>query len=242
MDRIPRQELDLKKYMFLTLSNLSNCYTHKKPQATFDTFLQEIVAPIVELDDSRVEAPGEMLMLYVSESDKAKGPDWLAKSPYGPIIISCAYCVRAGDAIKKGDSELAWSYMADARYWCGVAISSKGIDEARDRTIVETREKAFAEALKSKGEAGAKARSEAYEPLREHVFELVRNQRPSSGWKSRSHAVKVISEPAYAFSLDYGGPQLKRDGIGKTLDGWLSKMPDALELFPPRSSKNKAKG
>ena len=232
MAYIPRQELDLQKYLALTFGNLSSCYTHRKPQATDEAFTAEVIAPIVQHDDRRVEDPTAMLMLYVSESDRAKGPDRLVKSPYGAIVLSCAYCLRAtAAAFQEVDMELAWSYMADARYWCGVAISSVGIDAARERTITETREISLLEERVAKAKDGAGARNKAYEPLRQHVYSLARERRPDSGWKSRAHAVKVISEAAYQYSVQYDGPELKKEGMGKTLDGWLAKMPGAAELF-----------
>lgn len=231
-DRPARHELDLERFVSLTLGNLSNCYAALQPGRQLADFIPGILNVVGTKDDPSIETPVEIVMQFVSEADRAKGPDWIARSPNGSLIVSCAYCLRAMRAMKSGNLNLAWSYMADARYWCGVAISCKGIDEARERTIVET----SAEALATKARSGAEARNKAYEPVRERVYELARERRPASGWRSRSHAVRVISDEAYAFSVK-NGPELKKDGIGKTLDGWLAKMPDASTLFPPKRTK-----
>jgi hypothetical protein len=239
MAHVQRRKSDLQHYLSVTFGSLLSCYTHRKPQATHDTFAAEVIAPIVQHDDRQVEHPAAMLMLYVSESDRAKGPDRLIKSPYGAIVLSCAYCLRAtAAAFQEGDMGLGWSYMADARYWCGVAVSSVGIDVARERTITSTRETSFAEAGTAKGKEGASRRNDAYEPIRQYVYNLVRTRRPDSGWKSRSHAVRVVSDAAYAFSGRDGRPQLKKSGMHDTLDTWLANMPDGSELFPPRKRKS----
>ncbi len=225
-----RRELDLRKFVDLTLGNLANCYSHAKPGAQVHDFIH-FLNVIAANDHPGVEVPIEIVSLFASEADKAKGPDWLAKSPYGSIIVSCAYCVRALGAIRGQDVGLGWSYMADARYWCGVAISSKGIDEGRDRTIVET--------LSQQAATGAAARDKAYEPIRQEAYRLAREMRPPRlGWQSRAHAVRTIRQPVLDFSTankvkNESAVTLSENNAAKKLDEWLSKMPDAAELFPP---------
>lgn len=236
MNRARLQRLGLRQYIEITLTNLADCYAHQKPGATDDDFLKEIFVPVYHRDDAKIEEPGDILMLFAPEKDKAKGPDWLMKSPYGAIIVSCAYCVRSEAAAGQGDLELAWSYMVEARYWAGVSMSSMGIEAARKRTIISTTEKASAAALSSKGRAGADARGKMFEPVREYVYNLVREKRPASGWRSRSHAVQSIQAAALKWSTD-NPPKLKADGISRTLDGWLKVMPDAASLFPPKGKK-----
>ncbi|MGF6766025.1 hypothetical protein P3T24_006366 [Paraburkholderia sp. GAS33] len=221
----------------LTLMNLSNCYSHAKPGAGVEDFVYEILNVIAIKDHPGIEEPIEIVMQFASEQDKAKGPDWIAKSPYGPLIVSCAYCVRALSAIRGQDVGLGWSYMADARYWCGVAISSKGIDEARERTIIQTH--------REKGAAGGAGKGKAYEPIRQHAYKLVRDMRPPiKGWQSKAHAVNTIRQPVLDFSAanklkDRKAVTLSESNAQKKLEEWLSKMPDAGDLFPP-SKRNKA--
>lgn len=236
MDRSRLQRLGLGQYLEITLTNLADCYVQQKPGATDESFLKEIFVRVYHLDDSKLEEPGDILMLFAAEDDRAKGPDWLMKSPYGSIIVSCAYCVRAEAAAGQGDIELAWSYMVEARYWAGVSMACMGIETARKRTIISTTEKASVEALSSKGRAGADARDKKFEPVREYVFNLVREKRPTSGWRSRSHAVQSVRAAALQWSAD-NPPTLKADGISRTLDGWLKNMPDAASLFPVKGKK-----
>ncbi|WP_209806030.1 hypothetical protein [Cupriavidus sp. AcVe19-6a] len=232
-DRPARHELDLERFVRLTLGNLSNCYAGLKPGRQVIDFIPDVLNVVGGKDDPSVETPVEIIMQFVSEADKAKGPDWIARSPNGSLIISCAYCLRALGSMKSGDLNLAWSYMADARYWCGVAISGKGINEAREQTIME----ASAKALATKAKSGAEARSKTYEPVRERVYQLARERKPGSGWRSRTHAVNAIRKEAHAFSVE-SGPELKQESLSRTLDGWLAKMPDAAALFPSRKAKD----
>lgn len=224
-----RQELDLQRFSDITLANLMNCFASLRPGAQEADFIQGILTVVGTRDDPSIETPLEIIKQFITETDRAKGDDWIASAPIGSVLMSCTYCLRAMRAMKAGDSNLAWSYMADARYWCGVSISCKGIDEAREQTIITTSEKASAEAITSRAKSGGEGRSKVYEPIREYVYQLARERRPMSGWRSRSHAVKVISEDAYKFSKERG-PALKKEGIGKTLDTWLASMPDAASL------------
>ncbi|HDR9759510.1 TPA: hypothetical protein ACK3Q6_003185 [Burkholderia cepacia] len=233
MDRPTRQELDFKKYQQLTLDSLMNCYIYQKPDATEDDFANRVMRPVMLGDDRTIEDPVDILMQFASASEKAEGRDKIAKSPIGAIVVSSVYWVRAGVARSEGDTSLAWSYLADARFWCGVSISQMGIDQARERTIVKTREKATIEAHADKAKSGAAGRDKAYEPVREFAYKLAREMRPESGWQSRSQAVKRISSQTLEYSLEHP-PRLKEESVERTLDKWLSNMPDAVDLFPTK--------
>lgn len=222
----------MERFVRLTLGNLSNCYAALKPGRQMADFIPDILNVVGIKDDPSIETPVAIIMQFVSPTDKVKGEAWIARSPNSPLIVSCAYCLRALRAMKSGDLSLAWSYMADARYWSGVSVSGKGIDEAIELASTEI----SAEALAAQARSGAQARNEAYGPVREHVYELARQRRPASGWRSRAHAVRVIRREAHQFSL-LKGPALKEDGLSKTLDAWLKQMPDASTLFPPKKTK-----
>ncbi|MFL9959852.1 hypothetical protein PQR02_01590 [Paraburkholderia sediminicola] len=173
-------------------------------------------------------------MSCVSDEDRAKGPDWIARSPLGSIVVATAYCLRAGRAMRAGDAGLAWSLMADARYWAGVAISSKGIDEAREQTISTVK--------REKGAVGAAGRDAAYEPVRQFAYKMVkRTQPPQKGWQSRSHAARTIKDVTLRFAKRLG-VQMSADQAGKTIDKWLAGMPDAAALFPEKKNSKNKKG
>lgn len=231
-DRPPRDELGLERFFSLTLGNISNCYVALNPGRQLVDFIPDILTVVGARDDPSAETPLEIIMQFASPADKAKGEDAIASSPNGALIVSCTYCLRAMRAMKSGELDLAWSYMADARYWSGVAICGKGIADARELASAEI----STEVLAAKARSGAQARNAAYGPVRERAYQLARERRPASGWRSRSHAVKVISNEAHQFSL-VNGPALKEESLSKTLDGWLKDMPDASTLFPRKPKK-----
>jgi len=230
-----RGKRDVRWYSDHILQILDGVYAKLKVGAQTEDFIRDILEVVGSpLDDSSIEEPLEIIMQFVSEDDRKKGPDWVAKSPYGSVLVSAAYSWRAIGAEIKGNHDLAWSYIADAQYWVGIAVSSKSIDELREQTIIRTRRATVTDKAKS----GAEGRDKKYEPLREYAYQQAREQIPASGWRSRSHAVKVISEAVLEFSRRYAGPELKTDGVGKTLDGWLKNMPNSEAFFPVKKKKN----
>ncbi|WP_186136696.1 hypothetical protein [Burkholderia gladioli] len=233
MNQVSRYEADLKIHVHKILVNLMDCFIHQMKDDTVDDFIVKIISPIAAADDRDIEVPIEILMQYVSEDERATQRQKVSRSPLSLIVLSTTYCIRAIQAIDEGDRELAWSYLADAKYWCGVSRSDMGVDKIREEAIVATRTSAISEALTSKARAGAIARDNAYKSVREYVCKLAREWKPTSGWSSRSQAVKKISAAALDF-FNHNPPRLKVDGIERTLDKWLSKMPDAAELFPLR--------
>ncbi|MCW0022742.1 hypothetical protein [Burkholderia pseudomallei] len=230
----PRRERDLKWYLNITVSNLGSCYMHLKPGAGSEDFAHEILRVVAKNDDPSIEEPIEIVMSCVSDEDRAKGPDWIARSPYGSIIVATAYYFRVHRAMRAGDIGLAWSFMADARYWAGVALSSKGIGEARENTIITVK--------RERGVVGAVGKDKTYEPIRQFAYKIVvKRQPPQKGWQSRNHAVKTIKDVVLRFAMRKG-VQMSGDQAGKTIDGWLAKMPEAAALFPRKKNSQRKKG
>lgn len=241
-----RHKLDVKTFHDITLQNLWTCYLKLTPDATQERFVAEILNKVNEHDHPGIDDPMGILKAISSEEDLEKGDDWLATSPIGTIIVSCAYCLRATRALRYGNSEVAWSYMADARYWCGAAIADKGIGEV----IEQTRASALTAAAKRANEA----RQHAYDIYRRMAWRLARQKRPPlRGWQALDHAVTSIREPFLQFVAAVVAANERRAernkslpkhqakkpvvvpktaSIEKRLEEWLGKMPDRDQLFP----------
>lgn len=230
-----RRERDLKWFFDITLSNLGNCYMHLKPGTGEEEFVHEILRAVDANDDPSIEEPIQIVMSCVSDEDRAKGPDWISHSPYGSIVVATAYCLRAGRAMRAGDGGLAWSHMSDARYWAGVAISSKGIDDAREHTIVTVN--------RERGVAGAAGKDKKlYAPIRQFAYEMAWEKKPSQiGWQSRNHAVETIKSAVLEFARS-NGVRMSDERARKTIDGWLANMPDAATLFPEKKNSKRKNG
>lgn len=216
--------LELRECIDLTLDSLAECHAELKKSRPGVSFMTDVLIPIRQHDDEQVVAPLEIAIQFLSDADKPNGAVALAKSPVTPILISAALCSRSLKAEIRGDIELAWRYLADARYWSGVAHAGRGIDVAHDKTVML----ASSEARKENARSGAQAREKKYEALREYACELARKP-PPGGWRSRSHAVTVIA-PRLLPRPDSEGQKLRGDGE-RTVEKWLKAMPDASSLF-----------
>jgi hypothetical protein len=231
----PRHERTLKWFFDTTISNLGNCYMYLKPGASADEFVHGMLEIVAACDDPSVEEPIEIATLCVSDEDRERGKDWISCSPLSSLIVACAYCLRAGRAMHASDIDLAWSFMSDARYWAGVAISSKGINEARTLTIALTK--------RERGLPGAAARNNKYELVKQFACKMAKKKRPpAKGWQSKAQAAEAIKDLTLRFAKRKRVP-LSKDQAFKTIYGWLGKMPEAATLFPKKeNSKNKNRG
>lgn len=205
----------------LTLNELSSFYFHSNPEKNEDAFTKEFFIPMLGKNSLSGDS-----CLEIFESINAE--DKSANLKYAPMVISCAYCVQAIKELERNQRELAWFYVAEARYWCGVVRASVGIEESRDKTIKATR--------KNTAQKGGKALAESkYKEIKDEVFKLAREKRPEkNGWRSRLHAAKDIKIDVLKFACEKK-LTLSEEQAETTIYGWLKKMPDAASLFPNRN-------
>lgn len=242
-----RHKLDVRAFHDITLRNLWACYLNLIPDATEQQFVAEILNKVNEHDHPGIDDPVEILKTIVSNEDLERGDDWIATSPIGTIIVSCAYVLRATRAQKQGNTEMAWSYMADARFWCGAAIADKGIGEVVEQTHADT--------LSAAGRLANEGRQRAYNIHRLMAWRLARRKRPPQrGWQSLGHAATTIEGPFLQFIDAVCAANARRAernkllpknqakklvvipktaNIVNQLQTWLGQMPDRGQLFPP---------
>lgn len=245
-DRPLRHKLGVQAFHDITLRNLWACYLKFVPDATEEQFVAEVLNKVNANDHPGIDDPVGILKAIVSLTDQEKGDDWVATSPMGTIIVSCAYVLRASRAQKHGNPEMAWSYMADARFWCGAAIADKGIGEVIEQTRAST--------ITAAAKSGNTGRQRAYAIYRLMAWRLARRKRPPlHGWRSLNHAVETIHEPFLKFVAAVVAANERREEknealpkrqqkkpvvvpktatIEKRLEEWLGKMPDRAQLFP----------
>jgi hypothetical protein len=242
-----RHKLGIPAFHDITLENLWTCYLKFAPDASQKEFVAEILEKVNACDHPGIDDPLGILKSIVSKDDLEKGDDWIATSPIGTIIVSCAYVLRASRAQKHGDAEIAWSYMADARFWCGAAIADKGIGEVIEQTRASTRT--------NTAKPGNDGRNRAYNIYRRMAWRLTRRKRPPlRGWQSLDHAARTIQEPFVEFVKAVVASNARRekrnellpknqakklvvipktDTIERRIKSWLRDMPDRGQLFPP---------
>lgn len=219
-----KRSLELRECIDLTLDSLAECHAELKQTEPSLSFMTDVLIPVRQHDDERVVAPLEIVTQFLSDADKPNAAVKMAKSPVSPILVCAALCFRSFKAHERGDIELAWRYLADARYWSGIVNAGRGLDVAHDKTVLL----ASSEARKENAKSGAQARHKQFESLREYAFDQARTP-PPGGWHSRSHAVSVITPRVLARS-ESEGPKLRGEGL-RTVETWLKAMPDASTLF-----------
>ncbi|MCS0612588.1 hypothetical protein NX783_07510 [Massilia kyonggiensis] len=128
---------DVKQMCDLAMLNLAACHAALRPGSTTKDFLREVMDMVAKYDSPSVVDPIGIIMQFLAPELRAKGVDWVAGQPFGPILVSAAYCVRARANLKSGFNELAWSNAADAMFWCGVANTSKGVGALTFKVQIE---------------------------------------------------------------------------------------------------------
>jgi hypothetical protein len=220
-----RHPYTLDELLEITVGNLYAAYKSvKRSEVPWQRFVEQVLGPVAKCDLGETDRPLDILQQYLSDEDRAKGPEFVSRSSIGPIALSATYFFRADRARKEGHTDHAWSYLADARYWCGVALSQKGVDAA------------FQLVQGDLSRSGGKGRAASFEPIKLYAFGLVKSEKPSGGWQSRSQAVKKIKDKVLAYAKTQG-KSMSGDQAMKTIDGWLGSMPEKDQHFPKRKER-----
>jgi|GEM_PF-2394316 len=206
----------LEEFGLRTLTRLAGFYLDANPEKNEKNFEDEFINSM--LADDNLSADN-----ILSDVNKSIASNKPLNLKFAPIILSCAYCVQAIKAHKKNERELAWAYMVDANYWCGVTLAGQGLEAAREHTIHATR--------KYTAQKGGTARADKFKDLKEEVFKLARDKRPpEKGWRSRLAATNSIKAAVLAIAEEKKCA-LSAQQVEKTIYGWLKEMPDAKALF-----------
>ncbi|WP_114973650.1 hypothetical protein [Rhodoferax ferrireducens] len=218
--RQSREQPAIEKLGVQNILELANFYIMSNPGQTEKDFIDKFV--------NRMSVEGSMSGDEILEDlKKIHSSGTPADFKYGPMLISCAHYVRAMKAYELNERELAWSYMADARYWCGVTLAGQGIEAIREKTIQAARKIAPSK--------GGTARAEIkYKEIKDEAFRLARDSRPlEKGWASRLNAARAIKKQVMAYASQKK-QALSEQQAEKTIYDWLKGMPDAKSLFPDR--------
>ena len=196
---------------------------------SFEDFARDILAPICGNDDPAVEDAYEIILQFVSEDDRKKGKEHVSRTKSAAIIVAAAYLNRSRLAHIDGNLDLAWSYIADARYWNGVASASRGIDSAFRQTVSETK--------RGVATKGAQARAQSYDVLAQFAQHQARTRAPENGgWQSRNQAVQSVKGIVLARAKEVN-VRLSENQADKTIDKWLARMPDSERFFSKKTKK-----
>lgn len=255
-----RYELTLEKLGHENLQNLTDFYLSCHPEKNQQDFIEEYLDPMEALDFANDDSFLEQLE-DILKNDKS------AKIPYDPIVLSCAFYFQTKKNLAKENRELAWSHMAQARYWCGVAISGGPVSRIANGSTWEdsnieminldvshfsgitlemitleksTLEKSTSLTQKEMASHGGTVRAEKkYGKIKNEAFRLAIENSPSkTGWKSKLHAATTITPKVRAFAK-LNGESLSETYGYLTITRWLTEMPEAVSLFPTRETVKK---
>ena len=223
-----KHRLSLPDLWKLTFESLRYEYEILKKKAiSREDFAREIYSIVFNNNDPNVEDFYEIPMQFVSDEIKKKGKEYVARTPYAPLLTASAFLARCIKAYENREMDLAWSYMTDVRYWTGVVRTFRGIEAAYQQTVKETK--------RNVASKGAQARAENYDVLSQFSYKLVHEKEPRpSGWKSRRHAVQVIKKHVLAHAKELK-IKLSENQADRTIGNWLAKMPDATQLFSKKA-------
>jgi hypothetical protein len=224
-NRTQQNEFGLEGWIERTLDSLNNVYLIFNPDRGQSAFEENIFKPMLEMN-----ATGDEVFKEFESKLEDKGSS--SSKQYAPLMISCAYCVQALKA-HSSNRELGWSYLANARYWCGVASAGIGIKAARSKTIVATR--------KATSKKGIDAQKTKNNLMKEKIFFLVRQHfPPGNGCKTRTQAANRIKDEAIAYSKDIKY-NLSENRATTTIRDWFDEMPDVEKFLPPKQDKTHKK-
>jgi hypothetical protein len=216
---------------------LSYYYTFIDNIKTGEDFSAEILDLVTANDDSSEEDPQKIVQLFAKPSDDAVPRDRVMGSPLAAMFVSCAYCRRAALAKMHGSHELAWTYLAEASYWCGVTLAQKGIEQAYRQTVTEV----TAQTRKDFASAGGNKTAKKYwKPAIDYAYKLIREEGEDLGTKgvSPNKAALAIMDLVLKFARE-NEIEMSDQRADKTIAGWLGKMPDAQKYLDMSKSKGR---
>ncbi|VBD30883.1 hypothetical protein [Burkholderia pseudomallei] len=220
------------------LGSLAYYYTFIDNTKTGEHFSVEILDLVAANDDPSEEDPQKIVQLFAKPSNDAVPRDRVTGSSLAPMFVSCAYCRRAALANMHGSRELAWIYLSEASYWCGVTLAQKGIEQAYRQTVTEV----TAQTKKKTASAGGIKTAEKYwKAVIDYAYKLIMEEGEDVGTKGMSpnKAALAITELVLKFARE-NGIEMSDDRADKTIADWLRKMPDAHQYLDMSKSRGRA--
>jgi hypothetical protein len=191
--RTPETEIDV------VLTNLSALYGELHPDKPKDDFINVYFRDLY-FDDS---VNGDDLVRLNERNFKTNDEGIGGVPELSALIISCGFCVDALMALDKNELNLAWTFVVDARFWCGVPLSRKVL---RINAMIKK------EAIKKTRTSVASIKYEKYYG-RQMAF--IKNEYKKNNWRNKSAAARAITPLLEDFVLKASLPVECFDGEKK---------------------------
>jgi hypothetical protein len=188
-------------------------YLEFEPSTTQQQFRAQFVDPIRDMGPQA----GERLLTELLKVSKSSE---LFDATYAPMLIAVGFAAQAVFEDDRGERELGLFALMQANYWCGVMWASRGVREAREKTV-STMHRRIAK----------KAGTKRYSRLRTHAQEIAVRRFSDGPLLKTSEAAKQMVNDLHRFAAENGLKPVggKRDGTDdgqKTVENWLRKWAD----------------
>jgi hypothetical protein len=174
---LPRHERTPETEVDILLSNLSALYSEIHPDAPPYEFIDTYFKDCYENDYTS----GDILAEMVNRTSPASTEGIGKVSELAALVVSCAYCCEALKAWERGCVNEAWTFIVDARFWCGIPLS---------RRVGRFLEREDKEILSKLRDIASNAKHEKYFARQERFVDEMYASRP---WKNKTQAAKEIN-------------------------------------------------
>ena len=220
---LPREEWTLQYLCGVALEELLQIFLASSPELDEEVFMQKIYYPL-----RTMQVGGDAIVSLVKRKFEGKF------SLFHLIQIACAFCIQAqaADAVREG--ALARSYLMDAYLYLGMAktgaTSISQVERLRDEVARDTLSTHARQSAAANADPWGKAKDEAIKLIRKRAFAGER-------WATPSEAARAIAPEVNNFLTQHSPKRFQSSKQGNvTIAKWLTKMPEAAELFVSKST------
>ena len=148
---------------------------------------------------------------------------------------SCVAFTLARKKVYKIQETAVWPLLCHASYLIAVAESAAGLvyQEQEAQRILENGQPGR--------QKGGRATSELYRPIRDRMIELLRDSKPSGGWRTKKQAVDAIHGDLEAFISSAPELNITIPDVYSTAEKWLKSTgnPEIIEAYKANAAPAK---
>lgn len=177
---------------------------------TEHAFIQKSIAPLVHSQKRESWAAAVLDLVEINNVEE------IPRFFVVPLVV-VAYCERALAAEKQAQTQIAWTQVAEAKYWLGVLVGTEmgGGDKVNAARELE---RLVSQRASAAGEKGAKIR---HKPGKELMAWAVGKYREGQ-WKSANQAAYALKDSVIAHGRTIGA-HLSETNAQRTIAAWINK-------------------
>lgn len=151
--------------------------------------------------------------------------------------ISCIAFIHAKEKVHKIHETSVWPLLCHASFLIATAESAANL------VYQEQEVQRISESGQPGRKKGGKVTSELYRPIRDYVVKLLRDSKPSGGWRTKKQAIDAIHGDLEKFISGSTELQISITDIYATAEKWLKSggNPEIIEAYNANSTTSKTK-